>query len=99
MHMETKGLIAVREVCECHHIDLSFVNSLNEHGLLKIVVIEETQYIYPDDIKDLEKMIRLHYDLNVNIEGIDAISHLLQLVENLHEELTVLKNRLRLYEG
>ena len=44
-------------------------------------------------------MIRLHYELDINIEGIDAISHLLQRVDQLQDELRIMKNRLSRYEA
>ena len=97
--METEQLIPVHEFCASHKIEFSFINSLNEYGLIEVTTIEHTIYIYKEQMKDLEKMIRLHYELDINIEGIDAISHLLQRVDNLHEELTALKNHLRLYEN
>jgi len=96
--MEPENLIPVHEFCASHEIEFSFISSLNEFGLIEVKLIQETIYIYKEQIKDLEKMIRLHYELDINIEGIDAISHLLQRVDNLHEELNALKNRLRLYE-
>lgn len=98
--MENKEhLISVQEFCTCHEVELAFIDTLNEHGLIRITVIQATPYIYPDQMQDLEKMIRLHYDLGINIEGIHAVSHLLQRVENLHEELTAIKNRLNIYEN
>jgi hypothetical protein len=97
--METENLIPVQLFCERHSIELSFVTSLNEYGLIEITTIEETQYIFTEQISDLEKMIRLHYELDINLEGIDAIAHLLKRENNLREELTALKNRLRLYEN
>ncbi len=51
-----------------------------------------------DKLKDLEKFIRLHYELDINTEGIDAIAQLLNRVENMQDEITRLKNRLRFYE-
>jgi len=42
-------------------------------------------------------MMRFHYDLNINIEGIDAITHLLQQIEDLQQELIATKNKLRLH--
>jgi len=97
--MKTEDLISIELICVNHNIEYSFINSLNEYGLLEITTVENTQYIYKENIKALEKMIRLHYELDINMEGIDAISHLLQRVDNLHEELTSLKNRLRFYEN
>lgn len=96
--METENLISVQQFCTHHNIEFGFLNSLNEYGLIEITTIEETQYIYKGQLKNLEKMIRLHYELDINIEGIEAISHLLNRVEDLHTELNMLKNKLRLYE-
>lgn len=97
--MKTEHLIAVHEFCTHHEIEFSFINSLNEIGLIEITFVEETQYIYKDQIKDIEKMIRLHYELDINLEGIDAITHLLQRADNLQKELKTLKNRLQMYEN
>ena len=43
-------------------------------------------------------MLRLHRELDINIEGIDTIDHLLQRMDNLQKEVISLKNRIRLYE-
>ena len=42
--------------------------------------------------------MRLHFDLDINLEGVDAIYNLLKQVESLKEEITALHNRLRFYE-
>ena len=97
--METDNLISVQQFCIHHNVEFAFINSLNEYGLIEVTTVEETQYIYKGLLKDLEKMIRMHYELDINIEGIDAISHLLNMVDDLHTELTSLKNKLRLYEN
>ncbi len=97
--METDNLISVQQFCIHHNVEFAFINSLNEYGLIEVTTVEETQYIYKGQLKDLEKMIRMHYELDINIEGIDAISHLLNRVDDLHTELTSLKNKLRLYEN
>jgi hypothetical protein len=43
-------------------------------------------------------MISFHYELNINLEGIDAISNLLNQIDDLQDELDRTKNRLRFYE-
>ncbi|MES2680498.1 MAG: chaperone modulator CbpM [Bacteroidota bacterium] len=96
--MENKDLIPTVEFCECHQIEFSFINTLNEHGLIKITSIEEKKYLSCDQLKNIEKMIHMHYDLDINIEGIEAISHLLERVDLLHRELNILKNRLDFYK-
>ena len=44
-------------------------------------------------------MIRIHRELNVNIEGIDVVFNLLNKVDVLQSEINAVRNRLRLYES
>jgi len=97
--MASKHIIPVDQFCLNYNIEQSFIHALMEYGLTEITIVEENQYIYEDKIRDLERMMRMHYDLDINLEGIEAISHLLDRVISLQEELTALKNRLRFYEG
>lgn len=97
--METDDLIPVQEIVTHHKIEISFLDSLHEFGLIEITTVKETRYILKVQMSELEKMIRLHYELDINLEGIEAISHLLQRVNNLQDELIAAKNRLRVYEG
>ena len=96
--MQTEYLIAIDEFCAKHEIDVSFISSLKETGLIEITTIEETGFIPVDQIQQLEKFIRFYYELDINIEGIETISHMLQRVDALQDEIIQLTNRLRLYE-
>jgi hypothetical protein len=96
--MEIEDLVPAELFCKHHNIEISFITSLSEFGLVEIIKVEQTSYISKEKMKDLEKMIRMHYELDINAEGIDAITHLLKKVDSMHAELTALKNRLRLYE-
>lgn len=96
--MIKENFIAVSHLCAHHTVKLSFFIELNEIGLIEIKTIEESHYIHEDTIADVEKMIRLHLDLNLNIEGIDVVFNLLNRVDNLEIEVNELQNRLRLYE-
>ena len=94
-----KNLIAITTLCSTYKIEYSFFDALHKTGLIQIVIIEQDHFIHLDQIGDLEKMIRLHHELNVNIEGIDVVFNLLEKEKELREELIALKNRLRLYEN
>lgn len=96
--MPAKRKIQVEQFCTTYNIEVAFIRSLSEHGLTEISVIDDIPYISEKNIKGLERMIRMHYDLDINIEGIEAISHLLNRMDRLHEELRILKNRLQFYE-
>jgi len=94
-----KNLIAITTLCSHYEIEFSFIDALHKTGLIQIVIIEQDQFIHQDQIGDLEKMIRLHHELNVNLEGIDVVFNLLEKERELRNELNALKNRLRLYEN
>ena len=92
------NLIAITTLCSHYEIEFSFIDALRKTGLIQIVIIEQNQFIDQDQISDLEKMIRLHNELNVNIEGIDVVFNLLEKEKQLREELIVLRNKLRFFE-
>ena len=96
--METEYLIAVDHFCACHDIDVSFIRSLQQNGLIEITTVENTGFIDAEQLQQLEKYIRFYYELDINLEGIDVIMHLLNRVNNMQLEITALRNRLRLYE-
>lgn len=96
--MARKTLISTDEFCVHHKIEFSFIRNLCEFGLLKTVTIEKTEFIAEDQLEKLERMLRLHNELDINLEGIDTIDNLLQKQRDLQTEVISLKNRLRLYE-
>jgi len=97
--MSEQTLIPADTICLHYNIEISFVDELNRMGLIQIEVIEQAQFIHQDQISDLEKIIRLHNELNVNLEGIDVVFNLLEKERRLQTELIALKNRLRIYEN
>lgn len=91
-------LIIVSEYCQKCHIDPSFILLLEEGGLIHINQMEGERYLISSQLRDLEQYTRMYYDLSINIEGIDAIHHLLDRMRTLQEEIGHLRNKLRLYE-
>ncbi len=91
-------LISTNEFCTHYKVEYSFIDSLQQHGLIEIITIDEHSFIDHDHLKNVEKLVRLHYDLDINMEGIEAITYLLNRVKNMQQEILSLKNRLRLYE-
>jgi hypothetical protein len=96
--MQKEYLIPADEFCISHDIEFSFISTLHENGLIDITTIDETVFIYPNQLPQLEKISRLHYDLGINLEGIETISYLLERIDEMQMEITALQNRLRLYE-
>jgi len=96
--MDTKDLISVRQFCKHHNVPISFLKSLNEFELVEIITSKEELYIQTTQIRSVEKLVRLHYDLDINLEGIHVVYNLLQQVESLQKEVIDLNNRLSFYK-
>ena len=91
-------MIMLDEFCASHHVEVSFIHSLEETGLIETVAVNQALYIVSDDLPKLEQITRLHQDLNINPEGIDAVNHLLRHIEAMKQEIVQLRNRIRFYE-
>ena len=96
--MQTDYLISVDEFCNNHHIEISFISELQHNGLIEVTTINETGFIYLEQLQQLEKIVHLRYELDINMEGIETINYLLQRISSLQEDIIALRNRLRLYE-
>jgi len=96
--MQNQNYITANEFCIKNDIEISFIYSLRENGLIDITTIDETDFIPPGQIPQIEKISRLHNDLGINIEGIETITYLLERLDEMQHQITFLQNRLRFYE-
>jgi hypothetical protein len=96
--MNLNDLIAIDELCIRYKVEYTFIRSLSESGLIEMISLEQTEYLHCDKISEFEKMHRLYHDLNINLEGLEAIQHLLEKLKELQKTNLKLKNRLNLYE-
>jgi len=90
-------LISTDDFCSYYNVEYSFINALQQYGLIEVTTIDQISFIDHDHLRNLEKLIRLHYDLEINLEGIEAILCLLQKVKDMQKEILFLKDKLRLY--
>ena len=97
--MKTDYRILLQTISSHYQVELSFFNHLHDLGLIEIEIMEQSPYIHESQMYNLERMIRLHNELEVNPEGIDVIFNLLQKIDHLQKELIATHNRLRLFEN
>lgn len=91
-------LIIIKEYCIQNQIDPEFIIQLENEGLIEINIIENEQYIHVSQLSLLDQYIRWHYDLSINIEGIDVIQNLLQKINDMQKEILHLREQLRLMD-
>jgi len=97
--MDSSNMVPAHDFCTHYNISLTFISGLHEAGLIQVVQVAEQAYLYTDELPQLEKLVRLHTDMDINREGVEAIAHLLQQVEALQQQLSRVSQRLLLYES
>lgn len=90
-------LIVVSDYCDKCHIEPSFIDLLQENGLVDILFDEGRPCLTFSQLPDVERYSRMYYDLSINMEGIDAIHHLLERMDEMQREIRDLRTRLRVY--
>ena len=91
-------LIIVSEYCHKCHIELSFIDLLEEGGLIEVRTEGGEHYLLASQLPDVERYSRMYYDLSINMEGIDAIHHLLERMELMRREISTLRNQLIVFK-
>lgn len=96
--MGAKKFIRIRDFCITYGIEESFVFDLQEYEVIQIKLVDEEPYLREKELPILEKMIRMHQELEINPQGLQAIHHLLEKVSGLQEEVSALKRKLNRFE-
>lgn len=91
--MDNENLIPAKDLCMYHNIEYSFIHDLEDSGLISVTSVQKEIYIPEEEMQKVERFIRLHYDLDINVEGLETISYLLERMEKLQREIVLLKNR------
>lgn len=96
--MQREQLIPADDFCASHQISLSFISSLQESGLIELISVQEHYFIHTDQLHQLEKMVRLHFEMDINLEGLETIAHLLDQLQQAQQQINALNNKVRFYE-
>lgn len=96
--MEAEEMVLADEFCLHHKIEISFITSLKESGLIDIMSKEEKLFVPVSQLHQLEKMMRMHYEMDINIEGVETVTFLLERMHTMQQQITQLTNRLMVYE-
>lgn len=92
--MSRENYISIRTFCQLHGVTESFVHTMYEFEILQIDQIQGEAMILEEELPTLEKLVRLHNELDINEAGIQAVYNLLQQVEELQNEVAHLRRKL-----
>lgn len=83
--------ISREELVRIYNVEITFFDSLEEAGLLKTETENNIKYLMFDELSTFEKFTNWHYDLEVNLAGLEVIKHLLDQLERLRVENLTLR--------
>ena len=78
--------ISIEDIIRLYKIDYSFVDQLIDSELLHPETEDSVRYIIYEELPRLERFANWHYDLDVNLPGIEIIHQLLNQLEDLKTE-------------
>nr|WP_315029472.1 chaperone modulator CbpM [uncultured Chryseobacterium sp.] len=86
--------ISREELVRIYNIEITFFDELVDYGLLHIQVENDIHYLMYEDLPDLEKFANWHYDLEINLPGMEVIYNMLKKLEALKRRNRELINKL-----
>lgn len=78
--------ISCDEVVRIYNIEITFLEGLENSGLIHPETENEVKYILYDELTALERFVNWHYDMEVNMPGLEVIHRLLQKIEVLQQD-------------
>ena len=79
-------LIPIELFCTHYRIEQTFVETMRERGLIEVRVVKESLFIPREELDRLERLRRLHFELEIHVDNLDLIVDLLTKLEALQEE-------------
>ncbi len=86
-----RTLFKIVDICQAHKLEKTFIYELHHYGLIEIVAQEEQDCIDEEQLPLIEKFSNWHYDLELNMQGIEVVLRLLDRIEHLQQEIRTLK--------
>nr|WP_314497380.1 chaperone modulator CbpM [uncultured Chryseobacterium sp.] len=86
--------ISREELVKIYNIEITFFDELVNSGLLNIQTDNEIRYLMYEDLHMFEKLTNWHYDLEINLPGLEVIHQMLRKMEGLKQKNRELMNKL-----
>lgn len=77
--------ISREELVQIYNIEITFFDELVDSGLLNIEMDNEIRYLMYEDLPTFERFTNWHYDLEINLPGLEVINSMLQKMKSLNQ--------------
>ena len=86
--------ISREELVKIYNVEITFFDELVDYGLLRVETEDNIRYLIYEDLQVFEKFTNWHYDLEINLPGLEVIHDMLSKMEDLKRENRELMNKL-----
>lgn len=86
-----KTLFRVIDICKTNNIERTFIQELHNNGLIEIIIQEDQEFLEEEQVLHVERFSTWHYELELNVQGIEVVNNLIDKIEELQRELRLLK--------
>jgi hypothetical protein len=86
--------ISREELVKIYNIEVAFFDELVDSGLLNVEMENEIRYLMYEDLPSFERFTNWHYDLEINLPGLEVIHEMLRKMEDLKQKNRELMNKL-----
>lgn len=86
--------ISREELVKIYNIEITFFDDLVDGGLLNVETENDIRYLLYEDLPTFEKFTNWHYDLEINLPGLEVIHDMLRRMEDLKNRNRELMNKL-----
>ncbi|KTD10867.1 putative chaperone-modulator protein CbpM [Legionella gratiana] len=93
--VEETATISFNEVCQKYQIPRELLLEMVEYGIFSSKTSKTEQLkLNQKDLRKIESAFRLHHDLGVNLPGVALVLELLEKIDQLTDELSVLRKHI-----
>ncbi len=78
--------ISREDLIKIYNVELSFFNDLAKSGLIRTEINDQVSYLLYEELPTFEKFANWHYDLDINMAGLEVIHSLLEKLNTLQQE-------------
>jgi len=96
--MSHSKVIKIESLSIHYQVDRSFFQQLNDLGVIEIHSVDNMPCVDEQHLALLDKVVRLHQDLEINPQGLDVVLNLLDKIDSLEKSLVETQNRLSIFE-
>ncbi|AZA58341.1 chaperone modulator CbpM [Chryseobacterium shandongense] len=86
--------ISREELVKIYNIEVTFFDELVDSGLLNVEMENEIRYLMYEDLPSFERFTNWHYDLEINLPGLEVIHEMLRKMEDLKQKNRELMSKL-----